>query len=51
MNNERPTEAELLEALKEVTRRLAWHVAYHGTKMDELVVGYAREVIAKAEGE
>lgn len=51
MNNERPTEAELLAMLKEVTRCLAWHNEYHGTGMDGKAVADARALIAKAEGE
>lgn len=41
---------ELLEALKEVTRCLAWHAEYHGTGMDGKAVAEARSVIAQATG-
>lgn len=41
---------DLLEALKEATRCLAWHEGRHGTGMDHLAVETARAAIQKATG-
>lgn len=41
---------ELLEALEEATRCLAWHEAKHGVGMDRAAVDKARAAIAKATG-
>ena len=42
---------DLLDALKEATRCLAWHAKHHPAGMDCKVVEDARAAIAKAEGE
>jgi hypothetical protein len=42
---------ELLNALKEATRCLAWHEDKHGVGMDRVAVQNARAAIAKAEGQ
>lgn len=42
---------DLLEALQEATRCLAWHEEKHGVGMDRLAVEKARAAIAKATGE
>ena len=41
---------ELLEALKEAVRCLAWHEKMHGVGMDRAAVVNARAAIAKATG-
>lgn len=42
---------ELVKALKEANRCLAWHEEKHGVGMDRLAVEKARAAIAKATGE
>lgn len=42
---------ELVKALQEATRCLAWHEEKHGVGMDRLAVEQARAAIAKATGE
>jgi len=41
---------ELVKALQEATRCLAWHEEKHGVGMDRLAVEKARAAIAKATG-